>query len=108
MSLSASRRASSAQDGSGRGLPRRSSSASAANGAHLQSGREDVSVSVGEKFDLFLYDSKGNHIDDITYTVDDPDICEVKDSYVTALARGTTKITVTYQGQEFVCIVRVG
>ena len=85
-----------------------SSSASAANGAHLQSGREDVSLSVGEKFDLFLYDSKGNHIDDITYTVDDPDICEVKDSYVTALARGTTKITVTYQGQEFVCIVRVG
>lgn len=85
-----------------------SSSASSANGAHLQSGREDVSVSVGEKFDLYLYDSQGNHIDDITYTVEDPDVCEVKDSYVIALSRGTTKITVTYQGQEFVCIVRVG
>lgn len=85
-----------------------SSNQPSTGGAHLQSGREDVSVSVGEKFDLFLYDSQGNHIDDITYTVDDPDICEVKDSYVIALSRGTTKITVTYQGQEFVCIVRVG
>ena len=83
-------------------------SGSTGNGAHLQVGREDVSVSVGEKFDLYLYDSDGNHIDDITYTVDDPSICEVKNNYVTALARGTTKVTVTYQGQEFVCLVRVG
>ncbi len=78
------------------------------DGAHLQSGREDVSVSVGEKFDLYLYDSDGNHIDDITYTVEDPSICEVNNSYVTALARGTTRVIVTYQGQEFVCVVRVG
>lgn len=84
------------------------SSSSAPNGAHLQAGREDVSVSVGEKFDLFLYDSDGNHIDDITYTVEDPSICEVKNGYVTALARGMTEVTVTYQGVEFVCVVRVG
>lgn len=83
-------------------------SGSTGDGAHLQAGREDVSVSVGEKFDLYLYDSDGNHIDDVTYTVGDASICEVKDSYVTALARGTTKITVTYKGEEFVCIVRVG
>ena len=83
-------------------------SGSAGGEAHLQSGREDVSVSVGEKFDLYLYDADGNHIDDITYTVEDPTVCEVKNSYVTALSRGTTKITVTYQDQEFVCIVRVG
>ncbi len=83
-------------------------SGSTGSGAHLQAGREDVSVSVGEKFDLYLYDSDGNHIDDVTYTVGDASICEVKNSYVTALARGTTKITVTYKGEEFVCIVRVG
>ena len=83
-------------------------SGSNGSGAHLQAGREDVSVSVGEKFDLYLYDSDGNHIDDVTYTVGDASICEVKDSYVTALARGTTKVTVTYKGEEFVCIVRVG
>lgn len=84
------------------------SGGSTENGAHLQAGREDVSVSVGEKFDLYLYDSEGNHIDDITYTVEDSSICEVKNSYVTALARGTTKVIVTYNGQEFVCVVRVG
>lgn len=78
------------------------------DGAHLQTGREDVSVSVGEKFDLYLYDSDGNHIDDVTYTVENANICKVENSYVTALARGMTKITVTYRGQEFVCIVRVG
>ena len=81
---------------------------STGDGAHLQAGREDVSVSVGEKFDLYLYDSDGNHIDDITYTVEDPSICEVKNSYVTALASGTTRVIVTYKGQEFVCVVRVG
>lgn len=83
-------------------------SGSTGSGAHLQSGREDVSVRVGEKFDLYLYDSGGNHIDNITYTVEDPSVCKVENSYVTALARGTTKVTVTYQGQEFVCVVRVG
>lgn len=78
------------------------------SGAHLQAGREDVSVSVGESFDLYLYDSNGNHIDDITYTVENSSICEVKNNYVTALARGTTRVIVTYNGQEFVCVVRVG
>lgn len=79
-----------------------------ANGAHLQAGRTDVSVSVGEKFDLYLYDSDGHHIDDVTYTVENPSICKVENNYVTALARGTTEVTVTYQGNEFVCVVRVG
>lgn len=76
------------------------------DGAHLES--TDVSVSVGEKFPLFLYNSKSEHIDDIAYVVDDAAICEVVDNYVRALSSGTTKVRVIYGDQEFVCIVRVG
>lgn len=76
------------------------------DGAHLES--TDVSVKVGEKFPLFLYNSKSEHIDDISYVVDDASICEVVDNYVKALSGGTTKVRVIYGELEFVCIVRVG
>lgn len=75
-------------------------------GAHLES--TDVTVDVGDKFPLYLYNSKSEHIDDISYVVDNAAICEVVDNYVRALAEGTTKIRVIYGDQEFVCIVRVG
>lgn len=75
------------------------------HGAHLE--KTDVSVRVGESFDLYLYDEDGEHIDDITYTVKDEDICTVKNNYVTAVARGTTTVTVTYNGNDYECIVRV-
>lgn len=74
-------------------------------GAHLE--RTDVTVKVGDKFPLFLYNSKSEHIDDITYVVDNASICEVVDNYVKALSSGTTKVRVIYGDQEFVCIVRV-
>ena len=74
-------------------------------GAHLE--RTDVTVRVGEKFDLYLYDSEGEHISDITYTVGNPDVCKVQDGIVTVTGSGTTTITVTFNGQEFTCIVRV-
>ncbi len=75
-------------------------------GAHLES--TDVTVDVGDKFPLYLYNSKSEHIDDISYVVDNAAICEVVDNYVRALSEGTTKIRVIYGDQEFVCIVRVG
>ncbi len=76
------------------------------DGAHLET--TDVTVRVGDKFPLFLYDSESEHIDDITYVVDDASICEVVDNYVKALSSGTTKVRVIYKDQEYVCIVRVG
>ena len=76
------------------------------DGAHLES--TDVTVRVGDKFPLYLYNSKSEHIDDISYVVDDAAICEVVDNYVKALSSGTTKIRVIYGDLEFVCIVRVG
>lgn len=76
------------------------------DGAHLES--TDVTVKVGDRFPLYLYNSESEHIDDIVYLVDDAAICKVEDNYVTALARGTTEIRVIYGDQEFICIVRVG
>lgn len=77
-----------------------------AEGAHLES--TDVTVDVGDKFPLFLYNSESEHIDDISYVVDNAAICEVVDNYVRALAEGTTTIRVIYGELEFECIVRVG
>ncbi|MBQ3217175.1 MAG: Ig-like domain-containing protein, partial [Oscillospiraceae bacterium] len=76
-------------------------------GAHLEAGKEDVSLRVGESFPLFLYDSQSQHITEITYTVADPSICTVEDGYVTAVGYGTTTITITYYSLTFECIVRV-
>ena len=76
------------------------------DGAHLES--TDVTVRVGDKFPLFLYNSESEHIDDITYVVDNASICVVEDNYVKALSNGTTKVRVIYKEQEYICIVRVG
>lgn len=75
------------------------------DGAHLE--RTDVTVSVGESFPLYLYNSDSEHIDDIYYIIDDESICKVEDNYVTALDYGTTTVTVVYNGVQYTCIVRV-
>lgn len=74
-------------------------------GAHLEN--TDVTLKVGNTFYLYLYDNQGEHITDITYTVNDAGVCKAENGVVTALARGTTTVTVTYHEQEFECIVRV-
>lgn len=75
------------------------------DGAHLET--TDATVKVGERFPLFLYDLNGKHLDDIQYKIDDASICEVKNNYVKALKKGTTKVRVIYKGEEYICIVRV-
>ena len=74
-------------------------------GAHLEN--TDVTLNVGNTFYLYLYDSQGEHITDITYTVSDAGICKAENGIVTALARGTATVTVTYNGKTYECIVRV-
>ena len=74
-------------------------------GAHLEN--TDVTLKVGDTFYLYLYDSQGEHITDITYTVSDAGICKAENGIVTALARGTATVTVTYNGKAYECIVRV-
>ena len=68
--------------------------------------RTDVTVEVGDEFPLYLYNSESEHIDDITYEVDDTSVCKVEDNYVIVVGAGTTKVRVIYNGEEYVCIVR--
>lgn len=76
-------------------------------GAHLESGRSDVTVSVGESFKLYLYDSDGDRIEDVTYEISDSSVCKVEDGVVTATGYGTAEVTIIYYDKEFTCIVRV-
>lgn len=76
-------------------------------GAHLESGRSDVSVVVGESFKLYLYDSDGDRIEDVTYEISDSSVCKVEDGLVTATGYGTAEVTIVYYDMEFTCIVRV-
>lgn len=75
------------------------------DGAHLQ--YEDVTISIGETLGLYLYDAAGNRLDGAEYKVKNPNICDMEGSAVVGISRGTTNVTVTYQGREFTCIVRV-
>ena len=76
------------------------------NGNHLT--HTDVTISIGEEFNLRLIDGNGDRINDATYYIEDPDICSVSGVTVRGLSRGTTEVTVRYNGQSYTCIVRVG
>ncbi len=67
----------------------------------------DVTLKIGEKFKLYLYGSDGERITDVTYEIDDADLCEIEDGVVTALKKGTTKVRILYGDKVFECIVRI-
>ncbi|MBO2527884.1 MAG: hypothetical protein CW335_06905 [Clostridiales bacterium] len=77
------------------------------NGAHLQLTDVTLSLWRNETYDLFLYDSDGVHISDITYTIENPNVCDVKNGVVTPKNYGTTNVIITYNGKEYTCIIRV-
>lgn len=77
------------------------------NGAHLQLTDVTLSLARNETYDMYLYDSDGVHISDITYTIENPNVCEVKNGVVSPKNRGTTNVIITYNGREYVCIIRV-
>lgn len=68
--------------------------------------KEDVSISVGEKFTLKFMDANNNLIPAV-YEIQNPDVCSVDENKVTGTASGTTKISVNYNGETYSCIVRV-
>lgn len=74
-------------------------------GAHLY--YTDVTISVGESYNLYLLDINGNRITDVEYTVSKEGICTIDDGRVTGASSGTTVVTVTYNTVEYECIVRV-
>ena len=67
----------------------------------------DVTISVGESFNLRLIDANGERIDDATYSSNNTSVCSVSGVRVTGESSGMTKVIVSYGGQSYTCIVRV-
>ena len=66
----------------------------------------DASIVVGETFSLYLINENGERID-VNWVSANPDICIVEDGVVKGISLGTTMVSVTYEGEEYSCIVRV-
>lgn len=66
----------------------------------------DVTIKIGESFELTLRDSSGNTAD-IAWSSGDGSVCSVSGSTVTGVGSGQTEVTGTYNGQTYSCIVRV-
>ncbi len=77
------------------------------DGAYLKYTDVTLSLARSETLNLFLYDRDDERITNIVYTVDNPNVCEVKDGVVIVKNYGTTNVTVRYNGKEYTCIVRV-
>lgn len=67
---------------------------------------EDVTLVVGESFDLVLKDADGNAVE-VTWTASDSSICEVSGNTVTGLSKGNITVKTAHDGAEYACIVRV-
>lgn len=74
-------------------------------GAHLY--YTDVTIAIGESYNLYLLDIDGNRITDVEYKVSKEGICSIEDGKVTGVSGGTTTITLIYNAEEYECIVRV-
>ena len=68
---------------------------------------DDVTLTVGKQFPLTLVDAAQNNVKDAQWTVEKTAVCSYNDGVVKGLAAGTTKITATYQGESYTCMVRV-
>lgn len=68
--------------------------------------KNDISITVGSSYTLKLLDENGEAVK-ATFTSSDSDICTVSDGVVTGVAKGKVNVTASYDGQSFVCIVRV-
>ena len=68
---------------------------------------DDVTLGIGKQFPLTLVDAAQNTIKNAQWTVEKTAVCSYNDGVVKGLAAGTSKITATYEGQSYTCIVRV-
>lgn len=95
----------------GGGISEDGGNASTGGSYHLKNLRgsdaSDVTLPVGNAFELRLVDENGNVISGATWAVSDASVCSVSGGNVTALKAGTVTITATYNGQTYSCIVRV-
>ena len=77
----------------------------AEGGYHLS--LTDVTLSVGESFNLRLLDENDERVEGASYSVKDTTVCTADGSKITGKASGVTRVTVTYYGESFECIIRV-
>ena len=68
---------------------------------------DDVTLRVGEKFTLKLVDENKDQVTDAQWEIENSKICSYENDIVKALKEGTTKITATYEGVTYTCLVRV-
>lgn len=68
---------------------------------------DDVTIKVGSEFPLTLVDEDKNEVKDATWKVEKSKICSYNKGKVKGLAAGTTKVTASYDGKTYTCIVRV-
>lgn len=66
----------------------------------------DVTISVDESFVIQLSDASGN-VQDVNWSSNDSSVCVVSGDEVTGTGSGTTTVSCTYEGVEYICIVRV-
>lgn len=71
------------------------------------SSADDVSINPGEKFILRLIDENNNEITDAEWSVSNSSICTISNNVVIGVSSGTAKITATYNGNTYTCVVRV-
>ena len=68
--------------------------------------KKDVSISVGETFQLKLTDANGEIIP-VTWSPAVADICSINGNSITGSMKGKVEISTTYNGETYTCIVRV-
>lgn len=68
--------------------------------------KKDVMIRVGEKFTLKLTDADKKIIP-VTWTAADLETCTIDGNTITGAAKGTTEVSVVYEGVTYTCIVRV-
>lgn len=68
--------------------------------------KKDVMIRVGEKFTLKLIDANKKIIP-VTWTATDLETCTIEGNTITGAAKGTTVVSVVYEGVTYSCIVRV-
>lgn len=78
----------------------------ATNSGKYTISHEDVSIYVGDKFDLVLKNEIGDPVD-ASWTASDASICSVSGNTVTATATGMITVSASVDGTVYSCIVRV-
>lgn len=66
----------------------------------------DVTIRVGESFNISLQDASGNAVA-VTFSSANANTCSVSGSSVTGVAAGMSSVSATYNGVTYTCIVRV-